>query len=110
MTVCKKQRDSYWDKLWTVCWLILRAVIPNNADCGTYNALSVSHNFGSLLHLDSCNITFQHVVAIGDFGNNNGGNGELCTEFDDSGSIEVRLDVQDRLGQIDGRFVHWVSE
>ena len=53
--------------------------------------------------MDAHDTTYQHVVALGDFGG-----GRLCADHGPRG--EIRIEVKHRLGRIDGRMVHWVEK
>eukprot|EP00957_Ditylum_brightwellii_P081204 6177603-Ditylum_brightwellii.AAC.1 len=46
---------------------------------------------------------YQHVLAIGDFVG-----GKSCAEKDVDGKEEVRINIREQLGWINGRGVHWV--
>ena len=96
----RRQHPPEQDQIWDLCHRMIVTTVPN----AIYNALAITKAFSGSPHIDNHDKTFQHVVAFGDFEG-----GRLCTEADEDGRQVVEIDVQNRVGRIDGRAVHWVS-
>jgi len=70
----------------------------------TFTGLAVTKNFIGSPHIDTTNIGPFYGLSIGDFDDGTGG---VRVELDPMTVCEVN--TKDRLGRIDGRFVHFVA-
>ena len=121
LTIRKKSRSHAQDELWNLCLTLIMSVFCPSPMSSTatqkgvdesalsdapYTALAITHSFCGSPHVDAHDVTYQHVVALGDFEG-----GRLCVDhdgFNDENSC-IRIDVRNRLGRLDGRNVHWVE-
>lgn len=102
LTLRKNRLAPCWSEIWNASHQIMNCVYGSER-LPAYNALAITKNFQGSPHIDQHDKTFQHVIALGDFKG-----GYLCTELDDE--KELQINVHQRLGRIDGRSVHWVSQ
>merc|ERR1711924_199568 len=92
------ERESEHPALWQLCEDLIALVAPD----ARWDKLAITKSFRGSPHVDAGDTTHQHVVAFDFTG------GHLCAEGG-GGDEELRIDVHDRVGRIDGRGVHWVS-
>ena len=79
---------------------IIAGVDPTFA--ARYTAIAVTKQFEGSPHIDTENVAPFYGLSLGNFTG-----GEVCVE---SGPFEVTyVETSRRLGQIDGRYPHWVA-
>lgn len=66
--------------------------------------VAVTKNFEGSPHIDARDVMYQYAVSLGSFTEG----GQLCVESAaDPSSVHV-ITTHNRIGRIDGRFIHWV--
>ena len=117
LTVRQKHPKEH-DGIWNLCHKLIESIQPQHyKESSTttttmtttasvnkikYTALAITKNFRGSPHIDFHDTTYQHVIALGSFTG-----GRLCVESDEDEVVSI--DIQNRLGRMDGRRVHWVT-
>ena len=105
LTVRQKHPKEH-DEIWNLCQTLIQSTQHTAATDANnemkYTALAITKNFRGSPHTDFHDTTYQHVIALGTFLG-----GRLCVESDEDEVVSI--DIQNRLGRMDGRRVHWVT-
>ena len=89
--------------LWEAARHAMETVDPEFA--ATFTGLAVTKQFRGSPHIDTTNVGPFYGLAVGDFADGTGG---VRVELDPMTVCEVN--TKNRLGRIDGRYPHWVSD
>ena len=89
-------------KLWELARTAMEEVDPVFAK--EYTAVAFTRNFVGSPHIDTQNTGPFYGLALGDFCE---GGGQLCVEC--SAREICAVDTRHRMGNVDGRFPHWVA-
>ena len=71
----------------------------------SFTALAVTHLFKGSPHIDRQNVAPFYALSLGNFAP---GTGVVSVEC--SARVTARVDTRGKVGRVDGRFPHWVSE
>ena len=98
--------NALYQKIWSFAEAALREVDPEYA-ANNWSALAVTKNFRGSPHIDKQNRGPFYGLAVGNYPEGRGG---VCVETEEAGGrVVARVNTKNRLGKIDGRFVHWVD-
>ena len=101
----KAKKLERYRRLWELGIDALRTVDPVFADTNC-TEIAVTYGFTGSPHRDKQNCGPFYGLSLGDFDNSEGKGGIVV---ESSARLVVQMNTKNRLGKVDGRYVHWVA-